>query len=856
MKTNVASHTTILIAIMLFVACSVSYAISYNVSFTASGVTNTVGSVQVDNLTRGTSVTVPDGDTLSLIDQPTAVDEHTSNNSGLWFTQNASTGKSILNFVSSQAGSTHVAAYSFDGRKVAELITLLEAGNNSLELSLPTGNYAIRVSGTDYSYSAKLVSPGSTDSKAGIKFLSNHPENSSAVKRNKAKSATTSLIFHPGDQLLYTATSGEYIASVPDMTAASTNIHFVFYDIPTSSIPSGTFMMGSPTTESGRSSIEIQHQVTLSAFRMSKYEITNEQYANFLNAKGIGSNRKYAAGAYPDEPLIYASSDNYDFGLHFNGSQWVSVVGYESSPVINVTWFGAVEFATYSGGTLPTEAQWEYACRAGTITPFNTGTCLTNSDANYWWFTPYTNCSNTVSSTLSKTQPSGTYNDNAFGLYDMHGNVSEWCADWFANYQTIAQTNPKGANTGNYRIIRDGNYTFSASRCRSANRNWGNPRDYTYSIGFRVAFPSSLSVDTQTPDNITDKNVQLHGNVTGKVEEIVTERGFCYATTSNPTLANNIITVGAGVGAFSATISSLSSNTTYYVRAYAISSWGTSYGEEKTFTTLSINQLLNIQTVVIPAGTFTMGSPLTEPKRDYGEVQHQVTLSAFRMSKYEITNSQFAVFLNAKGIGSNGISTGGEYVTKVLISASSGNQNWGLNYLNNQWVPVVGYENHPAIHVTWYGATEFAAYAGGSLPTDAQWEYACRAGTTTIFSTGNCLTNLQANYNWAYAYSTCTNTVTTSPGKTQAVGTYQANAFGLYQMHGNVWEWCSDWFDAYPTTPQTDPTGAATGTYRVLRGGGFFNNGAGFCRSAIRSFNEPVNSNYGIGFRIVYPAEL
>lgn len=95
MKTKVTTQASILAAIMLFVACSGSYALNYNISFTASGVTNSVGSVKVENLTRETSVTVPDGETLNLTDETTAVDEFTSNNSGIWFTQNASTGKSI-----------------------------------------------------------------------------------------------------------------------------------------------------------------------------------------------------------------------------------------------------------------------------------------------------------------------------------------------------------------------------------------------------------------------------------------------------------------------------------------------------------------------------------------------------------------------------------------------------------------------------------------------------------------------------------------------------------------------------------------------------------------------------------------
>jgi len=259
---------------------------------------------------------------------------------------------------------------------------------------------------------------------------------------------------------------------------------------------------------------------------------------------------------------------------------------------------------------------------------------------------------------------------------------------------------------------------------------------------------------------------------------------------------------------------------------------------------------INLETALIPAGTFLMGSPESEVDRYSDEIQYTVMLSAFKISKYEITNSQYAAFLNAKSIGSDGKYSAGAYPTQALIYVSSGKYDWGLHYTNNQWIPVAGYENHPIINVTWYGASEFATYAGGTLPTEAQWEYACRGGTTTPFNTGNCLSNTQANYYWGDPYSTCTNTVTFPPGKTQAVGTYPANAYGMYDMHGNAWEWCSDWYGTYPTTAQTNPQGPSTGTVRVSRGGRT-GSSAKNCRSAVRSYTSA--DTYSIrGFRVVF----
>jgi len=262
---------------------------------------------------------------------------------------------------------------------------------------------------------------------------------------------------------------------------------------------------------------------------------------------------------------------------------------------------------------------------------------------------------------------------------------------------------------------------------------------------------------------------------------------------------------------------------------------------------------LNIETSIIPGGTFTMGSPDTEVSRKDEETQNAISLGDFRISKYEITNAQFAAFLNAKNIGSDGLYANGRYPTQVLIYDNI--LYLGLTYQNSQWTSVTGTENNPVNNVTWFGAAEYATYVEGALPTEAQWEYACRAGTTTPFNTGTCLSNLKANYRWEYPYSACINNVTTALNETFPVGSFAPNAYGLYDMHGNVMEWCADWYDIYPTSPPNDPiyepTGAETGSTRVLRGGSW-RNYAKSCRSANRFNESPDNYDSGIGFRVVF----
>ena len=205
-----------------------------------------------------------------------------------------------------------------------------------------------------------------------------------------------------------------------------------------------------------------------------------------------------------------------------------------------------------------------------------------------------------------------------------------------------------------------------------------------------------------------------------------------------------------------------------------------------------------IQWAYIPAGKFMMGSPASEVDRSIDESQHEVSLSAFKMSAHEVTFAQYDAFCEA---------------TKHKKAIDEG---WGRG-------------QRPVINVSWDDATAFAEWMGCRLPTEAEWEYACRAGSTTPFNTGENLTTEQANYNGDYPYNN--NAIGTNREQTTEVGSFVANAWGLYDMHGNVWEWCSDWHGDYP----------------VIRGGSW-RTFAHYCRSAFRNSGNPDRC---IGFRIV-----
>ena len=231
------------------------------------------------------------------------------------------------------------------------------------------------------------------------------------------------------------------------------------------------------------------HTVTVSSFKISKYEITNVQYVAFLNAIGVSSN-----GFFND--VTYGSVEYIDMGdsevmITHNGSSFQvrsHSPDLSNYPVIEVSWYGANAFAKWAGGRLPTEAEWEFAARGGNQSRGYQFSGSNTVDAVAWYGN---NSSSTGQSGYQNipTHPVGTKAPNELGLYDMSGNVYEWCQDWYGSYSSGSQTNPQGPASGSSRVPRGGSWISDPRTVRSANRKGDRPSVTYFAYGFRVVFP-------------------------------------------------------------------------------------------------------------------------------------------------------------------------------------------------------------------------------------------------------------------------------------------------------------------------------------------------------------------------------
>jgi len=635
-------------------------------------------------------------------------------------------------------------------------------------------------------------------------------------------------------------------------------------DIQLVNIPGGTFRMGSIQNALKKNELPV-HDVTITGFEMSACEITNALYAGFLSERiaagyvrtdGVGLLGDYVGKKY----ITSYSKIRYDAKLD-------SVVvedGYEDHPMVGVSWYGAKAFAVHYGLDLPTEAEWEYACRAGTETRFYTGNhmgidgLVSNDLSVAGWYRDNSG---------GTTHPTGLKEPNAWGLFDMHGNVWEWCSSWYdmANedylpspyYSSSPAVDPPGISREQYKVLRGGGWRTKADGCRSSTRGANVPSAGNGAIGFRVVrrIPSHPLSHHTLGGRIIHDGTGLEG-----VEVHITEYGYEPDGTGWETDVVDAVLITDENGAFSIPL---------FHNVYLVSFDRYGYDFEQNDVKVHLRgddviledipatrqaiDSLEMAFATVPGGTFRMG----EIHRYTFEKEppvHEVTLPGFEIGVYEVINAQYAFYLNEamnagdvtvtadKVIGSSGAYNGkvylermGDYCDIVYTDGEFRVQNFRAKY--------------PVCMVSWFGAKAFAMYYGYDLPTEAEWEYACRAGTETIFYTGD---NIYDNHNKSYVLETAGWYKNNSWKCRHPVGQKEPNAWGLYDTHGNVFEWCHDWYgaDYYKDSPVDNPVGPESGFYRVRRGGGWFSN-ANLCRSASRSMYYADRPDDKTGFRVV-----
>jgi formylglycine-generating enzyme required for sulfatase activity len=546
-------------------------------------------------------------------------------------------------------------------------------------------------------------------------------------------------------------------------------------------LPGGTFRMGSPVGV-GHDSERPAHDVTLSHFAVGKYPLTVGEFRRFVEATGYKTEAEQGGGAWVWNRGEYGNKEDASWRNPYMAQD-------EDHPVVCIGWNDAQAYCDWlsevTGQTygLLTEAQWEFACRAGSDTAYCFGDDEKGLEACAWFGDR---------SESASTHSVGTKKPNAWDLCDMHGNVWEWCADWYSDsyYEQLAsgaaataggtvadvsgsasgaRLDPSGPESGSDRVVRGGAGGGDAGNCRSAYRRDRHPGGRDNSLGFRLSrtgpldsYPFTLGRPEDEPAPPPEQPI--------------------------PWLRDALADGSEGP-----------------------------------------------DMVWLPGGTFLMG----QDDSPYGDEKpaHPVQVSTFSVGQFPLTFAEYDRYCEAEG------------------KQKPNDEGWGRG-------------ERPVINVGWDDARTYCQWLSRQtgeqyrLLTEAEWEYACRAGSTTRYCFGDDEAQL-GDYAW-YGKN--------AEGETHPVGDKSANAWHIYDMHGNVLEWVNDWYagnyyeqltsGAAATASGTgadasgaasgaskDPTGPESGSSRVVRGGAW-GRGAGDCRSACRRGRPPGSRSDLLGFRL------
>ncbi len=560
-------------------------------------------------------------------------------------------------------------------------------------------------------------------------------------------------------------------------------------------IPAGSFTMGDAFSEGFGDDLPL-HLVYVSLFYLDRYEVPKGLWDEVYNW-GIANGYSFdnpGSGKAATHPVQTVSWYDCVKWCNARSEKEGRVPAYYTNAAHTAVYRGGQtdvgnDWVNWSAGyQLPTEAQWEKAARGGAAgRRFSWADTdeITHSRANYYSTTEYTydtsptrgNQPTFAVGNFPYTSPAGYFAPNDYGLYDMVGNVSEWCWDWYdeSAYSSGSPTDPRGPAVGLRRVDRGGRWDRNAYLCRTAYRDHYSPTFGDNVMGFRCALPP-------------DQN-------------------------SSPT-----------------------------------------------------------NMVLIPVGNFTMGDTFGEGASDERPL-HTNEVSAFYIEAFAVTKALWdevhnwatnhAYRFDNPGSGkavTHPVQAVSWYDCVKWCNARSEKEGRVPAYYTNAAHTAVYRDGQTDVENDWVNWS-----TGYQLPTEAQWEKAARGGLGgQRFTWGNTISWSQANY-YAFpgAAGGSTYDVNSTSGYlpafavggypyTSPVGFFAPNSAGLYDLVGNVWGWCWDWYGAYSSDSQTDPRGPVAGSYRVARGGSW-SDLAESCRSAARLNLLPTYPDGSVGFRVVLP---
>ena len=572
-------------------------------------------------------------------------------------------------------------------------------------------------------------------------------------------------------------------------------------------IPPGEFMMGSPDWEEGHHRSERQHaRVIRKAFYLGETEVTQAQW-------------ELAMGANP------------------------SPHRRPNNPVDNVSWDDVQPFLQTTGLRLPSEAEWEYACRAGTMTPFSFGATLSTEQANYKG--SYTYGSGRRGASRDETVAVGTLGKNAWGISDMHGNVYEWCQDLFGDYPATGGDERASESGGTRRLIRGGSWSWGPSACRAAQRTVKEPASSNGLVGFRAARTASGDIPLRA----------LPATPVVAEAPVARESDDSQRAPSKPEVSARDVSAWGTV----LTRSPGSAVTEAAVRQQIVASgWPWRVRDNKS----------GIVLVYVPPGEFEMGSPEGEKEHQANERQHpRVIQRGFYLGETEVTVGQWRAYAKATDYqtdGDRGVEFSrnkkGGYTLRGDVSAWDDTWVWDEKASwTNPFTNITDYrlnESHPVVMVSWNDAKALCDHYGFMLPSEAQFEYAQRAGSTTQYSWGDdeasgvkCANVFDESLRKRGSRFSSFFSFDDGSAFLAPVGSYDANRFGLRDMTGNVTEWCADGYNECYPDDGANESPVVGGATKVARGGHWYDNPIG-SRVARRRHGELAARTAYVGFRV------